>query len=155
MTSPPVPPVPDLDPAIDRFWETIPPLWHRVRAYIRETAAQKHAISVEQFHILRHIRRGVTSVSELADAKHISRSAISQAVDVLVQRGMITRCQDAHDRRYIQLALTPAGSALLDAIFQDTRAWMRSRLARLSSEELKQIEDALNNLSRAFADPLP
>ena len=66
--------------AMDRIWETIPPFWGLVRNNLRSIASEKFEISVEQFHILRYIRRGLTSVSELAEVKRISRPAISQAV---------------------------------------------------------------------------
>ena len=94
--------------AIDRFWETIPPVWNQVRNNLRSIAAEKFEISVEQFHILRHIRKGITSVSELADVKQISRPAISQAVDVLVEKGLISRQQDADDRRFVQPGADPS-----------------------------------------------
>ena len=43
--------------AIDRFWETVPPLWNTVRSHIRATATGKFDITVEQFHVLRYVRR--------------------------------------------------------------------------------------------------
>ena len=55
-----------LQQTIDRFWETIPPLWSRIRSHLRSTAAEHFGITVEQFHILRHIHRGKNSVCELA-----------------------------------------------------------------------------------------
>ena len=92
--------------AIEAFWSTIPPVWNRVKGNVRAIAVDHYDISVEQFHILRHIRRGLTSVSELAQVKQISRSAISQAVDILVARGLICRRQNALDRHNIPLELT-------------------------------------------------
>jgi DNA-binding MarR family transcriptional regulator len=133
---------------VETFWETFLPFWHRVRAYIRQAAADQFEISVEQFHILRHIRRGQSSVSELAEAKNISRPAISQAVDVLVNKGLITRTRDARDRRYIQLALTDSGNALLDAIFEDTCQWMMQALSPLSDEELQALTRAMDSLRK-------
>jgi DNA-binding MarR family transcriptional regulator len=138
-----------LSQTVATFWETIPSFWHRVRAHIRLVAMEQYGISVEQFHILRHIRRGQGSVSELAQAKNISRPAISQAVDVLVKKGFISRVPDEHDRRHVNLALTDSGNALLDAIFADTSAWMMEMLSPMRAEELmnlKQAMDSLNNL---------
>src|SRR5574339_92572 len=91
--------------AVDRFWETMPPLWNTVRSHIRATATANFDITVEQFHVLRYVRRGPGSMSELATAKNISRPAISQAVEVLVKKGLLTRVQNAEDRRYVDLAL--------------------------------------------------
>ena len=125
-----------LEQALDRFWETIPPLWGRVRSHIRAVATENFDISVEQFHILRFIRRGHGSVSELADVRNISRPAISQGVDALVNRGLVTRTQSKEDRRYVELELTPEGNDLLDSVFQDTRDWMKESLEQFSQEEL-------------------
>ena len=134
--------------AVEIFWETIPPFWHQVRAYIRQTAAEQFDISVEQFHILRHIKLGDSSVSELAEAKNISRPAVSQAVDLLVQRGFITRTTDSRDRRHVQLALTPAGTALLDAVSDNVRRWMMAALSPLSDEELQTLVSGMECLRK-------
>ena len=122
---------------LDRFWEIIPPLWGYVRAHIRSVATDDFDISVEQFHILRFIRRGHCSVSELADARNISRPAVSQGVDALVNKGLVTRTHSKEDRRYVELELTPEGNALLDSVFQNTREWMRESLEGFSHEELE------------------
>lgn len=123
--------------ALDKFWETIPRLWSHIRAHIRAVATEDFDISVEQFHILRFIRRGNCSVSELADARNISRPAISQGVDALVNKGLVTRTQSKEDRRYVELELTPEGNALLDSVFQNTREWMKSGLESFSQDELE------------------
>jgi DNA-binding MarR family transcriptional regulator len=131
------------DQAIDRFWETVPPLWNTVRSHIRATATAKFDISVEQFHVLRHVRRGIGSISELATAKNISRPAISQAVDVLVKKGLLTRVHSTQDRRYVELALTEAGNNLLDTVFQETRQWMKERMCDLTPHELELMIRAM------------
>src|ERR1044071_2786072 len=125
--------------AIDRFWETVPPVWNTVRSYIRARATANFDISVEQFHVLRHVRRGTGSISELATAKNISRPAISQAVELLVKKGMLTRIQSTQDRRFVDVALTEAGNHLLDEVFQETRTWMKERMSGLSREELQTV----------------
>jgi len=136
------------DQAVDRFWETVPPLWNIVRSHIRATATAKFDISVEQFHVLRYVRRGKDSMSELATAKNISRPAISQAVDVLVKKGLLTRVQSTEDRRYVDLALTDAGNNLLDTVFQETRKWMKERMCELSTEELKTMVNAMEVMKK-------
>lgn len=136
------------DQAIDRFWETVPPLWGTVRTHIQTEATTNFDITVEQFHILRHVRRGTGSVSELATAKKISRSAISQAVDLLVKKGLLTRVQSTQDRRFVELALTEAGNELLDKLFQRTRDWMKTRMTQLSTDELETIAKAMEALKK-------
>lgn len=136
------------DQTIDRFWETVPPLWNMIRSHIRATATNNFEITVEQFHILRHVRRGVGSVSELATAKNISRPAVSQAVEVLVKKGLLTRVQSVQDRRYVDLALTEEGNNLLDTVFKETRVWMKEQMNPLSAEELEVINKAMEALKK-------
>ena len=136
------------DRAIDHFWETVPPLWNMVRSHIRTTATAKFDITVEQFHILRFVRKGSESLSDLAAAKNISRPAMSQAVDVLVKKGLLTRIQSTQDRRYVDLALTETGNQLLDAVFQDTRAWMKERMHGLTAAELETISRAMKVMKK-------
>lgn len=128
---------------LQHFWEAVPLLWNQVRAHIRQEAAENYGISVEQFHILRHIHKGIDSTGELAKAKVISRPAISQAVDALVQTGLVVRQQDRDDRRFVRLALTQEGRALLDGIFENTHRWLVEKLAVLSTDELTVMNQGL------------
>ncbi len=136
------------DQAIDRFWETVPPVWNTVRSQIRATATANFDITVEQFHVLRFVRRGTDSLSELAAAKNISRPAMSQAVDILVNKGLLTRVQSSRDRRYVDLALTEAGNNLLDTVFRETRGWMKERMVKLTDTELETIVGAMEALKK-------
>ncbi len=141
-----------LQQAVDSFWEVIPAAWQQVRAQIRDVSAIQHDITVEQFHILRHIRKGQGSVSEIAAAKRISRPAISQAVELLVGKGLITRRQEVRDRRCVRLELTPAGDTLLNAIFQENRRWMSNRMAALNEAELHSLTAGMEALKKALIE---
>ena len=133
---------------VDVFWETFPPFWRMIQANIREVAVEQFSITVEQFHILRHIRRGRDSVSALAEAKAISRPAISQSVGLLVTRGLIVRTIDPQDRRHVQLGLTAEGNALMDTIFGDTRQWMMETFAPLSANEIQALTRSMESLKK-------
>ena len=136
------------DQAIDRFWETVPPLWNFIRSHIRATATENFDITVEQFHVLRYVRRGKDCMSELATAKNISRPAISQAVDILVRKGFLTRVQSTQDRRYVEISLTDSGNNLLDTVFKETRGWMKERMQTLSEDELESIAKAMEAMKK-------
>jgi len=143
-----------LQQTIDRFWETIPPLWSRIRAHLRSTAAEKYGITIEQFHILRHIHRGKNSACELAATIGISRPAVSQAVDALVHKGLLTRQQDTSDRRYVTLALTENGSILLKGIFENNRIWMLGKLETLSQDELNATVQAMETVKKTLNEKI-
>lgn len=141
-----------LQRTIDHFWETIPPVWNRVRSHVRSIATESYDISVEQFHILRHVRKGMASVSELATIRQISRPAVSQAVNLLVEKGLLTRQQSADDRRYVELQLTQSGNEMLNGIFDGNRAWMLEKLAGLSPNEIDCLNNAMKVLGTIFND---
>ncbi len=144
--------VEELQLAIDRFWETIPPVWNTVRGNVRCIAIENFEITVEQFHILRHIRKGRASVSELAEIQQISRPAISQAVDILVEKGLVSRRTNAEDRRFIQLELTSSGNEMLNTIFRLNRNWMAEKMAALSPDEVYRMINGLEILKKIFIE---
>ena len=143
----------NLRETIEQFWETVPKVWNLIRSHLRTIAEEQFDISVEQFHLLRHIRKGLTSVSDIADARQTSRSAVSQAAELLVEKGLITRRQEAGDRRFVHLALTPEGENLLNLVFQQNRAWMMEKMASINAEDLALISEGLVLLKSAFDSP--
>ena len=138
--------------AVDKFWESVPPAWHRTRAVIRSVAAEKFHLTVEQFQVLRRIRRGIASVSAIADDGRTSRSAISKAVDILVNKGLVIRQQDPADRRNIPLALTAEGQRVIAAIYDETERWLADRFKRLSEAELESLLQSLDLIRQVFID---
>lgn len=143
-----------LEQTIDQFWETVPKVWNLIRNHVRTIAVEQFDISVEQFHVLRHIRKGLTSVKDIAEARQISRPAISQAAEMLVTKGLITRKHETGDRRFVHLALTPQGDDLLNQIFHQNHAWMKQEMASTSSEDLELITAGLARLKAAFDAPV-
>jgi DNA-binding MarR family transcriptional regulator len=136
--------------AIQQFWLTVPSLWHNLRAHIDTEAEENFDITAEQFHSLRRISLGIDSVSALAEDKYISRSAVSRAVDVLVQKELVTREPHPADRRRLQLALTPGGQTLLEALTAQVQIWMVGKFDSLDEDELENIIHAFMALRKAF-----
>jgi DNA-binding MarR family transcriptional regulator len=141
-----------LQQTIDKFWETIPPVWNYVRGNIRAIVSEQFDISVDQFHILRHIRKGYSSVSDLAGARQISRPAVSQALDLLVEKGLVTRIPSRADRRCVRLELTSAGNELLNTIFKKNRVWLAEKMAGLTAAENELIVCALDLLKQTLEE---
>ncbi|MBM3153139.1 MAG: MarR family transcriptional regulator, partial [Chloroflexi bacterium] len=135
--------------AVDKFWEAVPPAWHQARARIRRIASEKFNLTVEQFQVLRRIRRGSGSVSALAEANRTSRSSVSKVVDVLVNKGLVSRRQNPDDRRNIPLSLTADGQRIMDAIFDETESWLATQFRRLDAEELKAAIQGMEALQKS------
>jgi Transcriptional regulators len=143
----------DVERTASTVLATIPPVWDTIRVNLRLAGTGKFGISLEQFHVLRHIRRGHGTVGEIAAIKQISKSAASQAVEALVSKGLVVRTPNDDDRRFFQIELTPYATSVLDENLRETREWMTEKMGDLSSKDLKTIEDAMAVLGRVFAAP--
>jgi DNA-binding MarR family transcriptional regulator len=141
----------ELRSTVDSVLESLPPVWDRIRHNLRVAATGKFGISLEQFHLLRHIRQGYQSVRDLAEKRQVSPAAISQGIENLVQKGLVTRRQEGEDRRCVLLELTPYARKVLDANYEENRAWARERMSSLSAAELGEVRRAMATLRGVFA----
>lgn len=76
-------------------------------------------------------------VKQVADHLGISKSAASQMLDSLADKGLVARQPDLKDRRIIHFSLTAKGSQALKKLNKLKFAGMRSRLDSLSSKDLE------------------
>jgi MarR family 2-MHQ and catechol resistance regulon transcriptional repressor len=74
---------------------------------------------------------------------------VTLVVDNLERRGLVRRERRGDDRRYVQVALTPAGEALIRQTFPRHADAVATELGVLSGDELRQ----LTRLCRRLATP--
>jgi DNA-binding MarR family transcriptional regulator len=107
-------------------------------------------LSFSQINILmRLVHKGSTSVSEVGEQLGVSNAAASQAVDRLVQLGLIVRTEDPEDRRAKQLALTQKGRDLINQGVEARSKWVEGVTDSLSSDQQNMISSALILLTSA------
>ena len=123
-----------------------PTLLQLARELRRERIA---GVSPHQVSLLFSIKRapGVT-VGELAADERVSTAAMSKRISRLERDGLVTRTQSDKDRRRVGLTLTEEGQRTLRRVRSRRTAWLASRLAALSPEELAAIGDAAEPLAR-------
>lgn len=134
--------------AADQFWEAIPPIWYSLHSQIDKTAREKFDITAGQFHVLQRIKSGKTSVSDLADARHISRPTVSRKIDNLVEKGLVSRKESREDRRFTILELTEEGKNILQILASSRRVWLEEQLGTLDDKELEMIIQAFSVLGK-------
>jgi DNA-binding MarR family transcriptional regulator len=104
------------------------------------SAWQKIGLSHAQvgmlFMILHHSDANVKQISEYLG---ITKSAVTQLMEPLVNKGYVSRQNDARDRRIVRLNLTASGKKTLKEIGKAKFAGMRSALANLSDKDLEQL----------------
>jgi DNA-binding MarR family transcriptional regulator/catechol 2,3-dioxygenase-like lactoylglutathione lyase family enzyme len=82
----------------------------------------------------------------------VSKQAVSQAIDVLVNRGYVDRSPDPSDRRRITLELTERGHEVVAAVWRGTEAIDRQLEARVSPEGVEAMRSALMALADVKAE---
>jgi len=115
-----------LKQAIDQYWETVPFVWGLIHSHMRSIVMDRFDISIGQFYVYAiferaHLRR------DIADARQISRPAISQEVDLLVEKGLITRQQEADDGALSTWHLLQRERFCSNKLFTLNRTWMKER----------------------------
>ena len=73
----------------------------------------------------------------------LSLPTLSRSVDALVQRGYVSRTEDAHDRRVKRLRLTEKGREMIEKLIAIRVAEFEAVLATLSDEERDRLAAAL------------
>jgi DNA-binding MarR family transcriptional regulator len=134
--------------AADQFLESIPPIWYSLHSQIDKFAREKFDITAGQFHVLQRIKSGKTSVSDLADARHISRPTVSRKIDNLVEKGLVSRKESREDRRFTILELTEEGEKILQMMASSRRVWLEEQLGSLDDKELEIIIQAFSILGK-------
>jgi len=107
-------------------------------------------LSFSQVNILmRLLHTGNTGVSEIGEQLGVTNAAASQAVDRLVQLGLIERTEDPEDRRAKRLALTPKGRKLIEKGIEARSQWIEGLTDALTAEQQNMIISALTLLTEA------
>ena len=132
------------------------------RLQVERLAALSTPLSVRQFRILDRVDHGITSLGKLAELARRRPSTVSKSADSLVRQGLISRTEDAGDRRAMVLGLTPAGRALLGEARQALEGlarWLVSvsgmeppRLAAFVDELYDQTEQTMDSLGMGLPE---
>jgi len=88
-------------------------------------------------------------LGDLAVRERMGAPTLVAHIDKLEGAGLVERARsDTHDRRRVDLTLTPAGLKVLHTLAERRTAWLADRLAALSSDELAIVEAAIAPLDR-------
>lgn len=102
-----------------------------------------------QYNILEYIlfSQPVT-LSQISDCLHISMPNASREMKKLIDKGLCEKFSVPEDRRKQLIKLSPKGQNIMDKTFNRVEESIMQRLQEASSEELEQINEAINLLHR-------
>jgi DNA-binding MarR family transcriptional regulator len=115
------------------------------RRFMDETGLSFSQINV----LMRLMHEGSSGISEIGDRLGVTNAAASQAIDRLVQMGLVKRTEDPKDRRAKRLVLTAKGRAMVEKGIEARGNWVASLTNAFNPEQQQMIISALVLLTEA------
>jgi len=108
-------------------------------------------ISAAQLFVLSSLSSGAArSLTELGERTHTDRSSVADMVERLTAAGLVERFRSEHDRRRLEVRITPAGRALLAQAPAPPTALLIAGLGAMDDAALASLAQGLGRLTRAM-----
>lgn len=137
---------------MDRLFDLLERIGHLVRAQER-LAGSAEGLQPVHLHALRYLarcNRYSDQPAAVTEYLGLTKGTVSQTLSVLEQKGLITRRDDAKDRRLVHFRPTPKGRRLLDRTLPPELLVMAARAVPDGGERLAdELEALLVALQRA------
>jgi DNA-binding MarR family transcriptional regulator len=130
--------------------KVVPEIMGTIRVEMRKR--RRSDLSVMQFRALVFLDLNPgASLSALAEYLGLTLPTVSQMIDGLVKKGIVTRQESPVDRRRVQLGLTKRGKNLLEKSFSGTQARLAEILSQLDVGDMETVDGAMQLLDRLFS----
>ncbi|MEV6152465.1 MarR family transcriptional regulator [Nonomuraea sp. NPDC052129] len=115
-----------------------------------------HGLDSASFDVLATLRRNGRSLTpaELMKSAMVTSGAITQRLDRLQSRGLVSRTPSEKDGRVVYVALTEEGRELIDRVLPDHVETERRLLAALSEPRRAALAGELKELLESLGDSL-
>ena len=115
---------------------------------------QQEVLTPSQATVLTLLQDGrAWRLSDLASATGVRPPSMTELISRMERQGWLSKMDTAHDRRGVAVTITEEGRTLLQALNRRQIDLIAGRLALLSDEEKRMIEQALPILDRLFSGP--
>ena len=121
-------------------------LMRMVRRLKRETDGEHSVSAIAALGSLNS--RGPLTLSEWAEAEGVSRPSITVLASNLLDQKLIAKEADPRDGRVVRVHITHVGARVLERSRTRRNAYLAKRLAAISSEELRILDEAATILLR-------
>lgn len=134
-----------------KLWTVLAKAYDSMRAHAF-AHIEEEGLTAGEFAILDTLyHKGPMVLGELQHRVLVSSGGVSYLTDRLQKRGLAERREFAPDRRTKEVALTPAGEALMQRIFPAHTAVIERALAHLDPEVKQAATSLLRTVGRSVA----
>lgn len=109
------------------------------------------SVSPSQYRILRRLKDGEATVSELARWNAVTLPTATKILDVLVERDWVERWRSRTDRRLVLVGLTQKGREVQVELEQRAAGSIDAVLQRVDPAVLGTVEEAVAGIAAALA----
>jgi DNA-binding MarR family transcriptional regulator len=135
---------PQRSEAIDQVAGTLLARASRLTRLLMRSGA--HELSRTEAGVLSTLTDGPRRITELAATEALAQPTVTQLVDKLQARGLVTRARAAEDGRVVLVEISAHGRECLEELRGEIRANMREALAALPDAELTELAHAADTL---------
>lgn len=144
---------PDLDPSPMQVLSRITRLARYLDRH-RRTAFARHDLESWEFDVLAALRRSGEpyhlSPGQLLRETMVTSGTMTNRVDRLVARGLVTRTDHPDDRRGVLVRLTQSGKDAVDSAISDLLSAEQQILSALPSAQRDQLAESLRQLMAPY-----
>jgi MarR family transcriptional regulator, 2-MHQ and catechol-resistance regulon repressor len=116
---------------------------------------EQHGLVVSEFAALEVLyHKGDLPVGDVSERVLLTSGSMTHVVDKLERRGLLARRRCLEDQRVTYLSITPAGRALMAAIFPAHAEAIRRATGGLGADEKRTLASLLKRLGLAAAESL-
>lgn len=121
---------------------------------VRSIASVDDTVTVPQFRLLVVLgTHGPTKLVALAERLGVNPSVSTRMVDRLIVAGLVDRQANTANRREVVIALTAAGTALIDRVMRERRTAIAGIVRRLPDHHRSGLVQTLEAFSDAGGEP--
>ena len=103
-------------------------------------------ITLTQLMVLRRLREGPQSPTDLGHALGLSATSVTRLVDRLELRRLVERRRSDEDRRCVEIRLEPAGERLLSEVKVMRGTDLHRAVESMTADERRRLTSALRHL---------
>jgi len=129
----------------------------RISKHIETRITQCHksfSLTLGEFDVLAALRRSANesslTPSELTEALLLTSGAMTNRLDKLADKGLVSRCHSEEDRRSVTVALTDKGRVLIDEAIEVHVSVLDELIKSLSCEDKTLLNGTLNKWLEQF-----
>ena len=113
---------------------------------------ERYGLDIPEWRVLATLgfRNDACSAQYISDCTRTHKSTISRAVMTLMQRQIVERVENAHDRREFRLRLTKEGKTLYQELIPRLLHKEREILSCLTAQERKELACLLGKIEKSL-----